>query len=450
VTADYPALAATLRAQVEGTVAEPGDEAYDRLVSGFHLAFRHIPPLVVSPASTADVAAVVDAARAAGAPVTALGAGHGFHHGITDGVVVRTRSLKFVEADEAARTVTIGAGSEWQDVLDVIGPLNLLPLSGSDAGVGCVGYLLGGGLGPLGRTYGYGADSVVEFEVVTGEGQILTVDEDNHPDLFWALRGGNHGLGIVTRVTVRVVPDGDVHGDAWFFDAADIEAVLRTWVDWTKSAPEASNTFAHIIRLGPEDEAPPELAGRTLLEVHQVYVGSGTEALAAMKPVLDAAEPVFHEPGKLREETLLPLIVADGGVYLTDLDHQDIDAVLAIAGPDRDVPLAFTGFQHMGGRLGTPQASPNAVAGRDANYAFHIIGADPEAIASGENTRLVQALHTAVARHHASGTIPNYVGPANVHGDVERAWSQEVRARLDAVRAAYDPARVFRNNHTHT
>jgi FAD/FMN-containing dehydrogenase len=444
-------LVTRLRSLVRGTVATPGDKAYPALVSAFHQGFRHTPPVAVSPADAADVATVVKVALDAGVGISALGEGHGFHYGITESIVIKTRSLRSVVVDPAEQTARIGAGTTWQEVLDVSGPCGLVPLSGSDAGVGAVGYVLGGGLGPLGRTYGYGADSVLSFEVVTGAGELITVDDTQHPDLFWALRGGNHGLGIVVAMTVGLVPGHNIHGNAWYFEASDIERVLCAWVARNSDLPKNMNTYAYLIRMPNDPEAPDALRGNTLLEIIDVYVGEQDTGRSLSQPLLDLATPVLHEPGRVREDTLGPTIVSDGGVYLDDLNDEAISTILAMAGPQHTydkVPLASVGFQLLGGALSAPQASPNAVTGRGAAYAFHIIGAEPELIDT-EIPQQIQALHQAVAHVQCSGTIPNYIGPSNKSGAVDRAWRPDVRARLDQVREAYDPTGIFADPHTH-
>jgi FAD/FMN-containing dehydrogenase len=450
VTTEHTSLREALAQRVRGDVAVPGDPQYAGLVAGFHLAFAHTAPIAVAPVDADDVAAVVQLAGAVGVPVTALGEGHGFHYGITEGVIVRTRGLAGVEIDAADRTARIGAGTTWQEVLDAAADAGLTALAGSDGGVGAVGYVLGGGLGPLGRTYGYGADSVLSFQVVTGEGAVLEVDASSHGDLFWALRGGNHGLGIVTAMTVRLVPLDDVHGNAWYYAAADVEKVLRAWVRWSREVPQEMNSFASVIRMPDDHELPADLRGQTLLQLTHIYVGEEAEGLRLVAGFDALATPVLHEPGRVREDTLPPTVVTDAGMYLDGLDDEAIDAVLALAGAHlsyAEVPLASVGFQLLGGALSRPQGAPNAVTGRGAAYAFHIIGAEPDLVDT-EIPRQIQRLQGAVARLQSSGTIPNYIGPANPPGAVEAAWVPEVVARLDEVRATYDPLRVFRNTHT--
>ncbi|GAC50745.1 FAD-binding oxidoreductase [Gordonia aichiensis] len=443
-------IATALRGAVRGIVAGPADPAYRSLVDGFHQAFAHTPPIAVRPVDAEDVVAVVSVARRAGFPVTALGEGHGFHYGISDGILLQTRGLASVEIDAAAATARIGAGTRWQEVVAAAEPVGLTPLAGSDAGVGAVGYVLGGGLGPLGRTYGYAADSVVSFDVVTGEGVLVTVDDEHHPQLFWALRGGNHGLGIVTAMTVRLVAAEHINGNAWYYEGTDIETMLRAWARWSVRLPDEMNSYAHIVRMPDDPDLPQELRGKTLLELIHVYVGDARDGSSLVAPLLELAQPVFHEPGRVREETLPPMVVSDGGVYLDDLDDAAIDAILDLAGPQHpyaQVPLVSVGLQLLGGALATARSSANAVTGRDAAYAFHVIGAEPDVIDTVIPEQ-IRTLHRAVARLHSAGTIPNYIGPSNDPGAVDCAWPDAMAQRLREIRRRYDPDGILALSHT--
>jgi hypothetical protein len=201
------------------------------------------------------------------------------------------------------------------------------------------------------------------------------------------------------------------------------------------------------VRFPDDPELPDPMRGQTLLELLHVYVGDEGDGQDLLSPLQRLATPVFHEPGRTREDTLPPMVVSDGGVYLDAIDDRAVDAILELAGPGKDVPLASVGLQLLGGALSTPQGSPNAVTGRGASYAFHVIGAEPDLIDTEIPAR-IRALHSAVGDWHSSGTIPNYIGPSNAPGALDRAWVPDVRARLDAVRAKYDPIGILANSHT--
>ncbi|HTM85145.1 MAG TPA: FAD-binding protein, partial [Mycobacterium sp.] len=108
--------------------------------------------------------------------------------------------------DAERSTATVSAGTRWRDVIEAAAPYGLAPLNGSSAGVGVVGYTLGGGMGPMGRTFGFAADHVRRLQIVVADGTVLEVDADHEPELFWALRGGKCDIGIVTELEFALMP----------------------------------------------------------------------------------------------------------------------------------------------------------------------------------------------------------------------------------------------------
>ncbi|MFJ9587962.1 FAD-binding oxidoreductase [Streptomyces acidicola] len=406
--------------------------------------------MVVTPADAEDVLTAVRAAIDAGVPVAAFGEGHGFHRGI-EGVMIKMSGLGSVEIDREARTAHIGAGATWEQVIEAAQPLGLLPLSGADAGVGVIGYLLGGGFGPLGRTFGYAADTVVEFEVVTGLGDLVTVSDTENADLFWALRGGNTGLGIVVSTTVRLMEltaDENLHGIADYYDEHDAERVFREWISVAGASDKRLNTCAHWLRLPPDDpEVPAPLRGRTTLELNHVYVGTKQEAEAATASIRALADPIYVEHGRLRADTSDPIKVNDGGLYLTGVGEEAADVILGHVGPGKDVPFTAVGVYRLGGESALPQGSPNAVAGRTAEYAVHVIAEYPELVDSVLPEK-IQEFHAALAPWRAGGTIPNFIGKGNTPGSTAHAWEPDVLERLEAVRAVYDPSGVLRDRYS--
>ena len=147
----------------------PDQPEFRSELSGFNLAVQHHPDVVVAATSISDVLAAVTVAAELDLPVTVVGHGHGVRHPADGGVAVTTRGLNGVEIDPSARTARIGAGTDWTAVLEASARHGLAPLCGSAPHVGVVGYLLGGGSGPVGRTYGFAADHVHSFRVVTAE-----------------------------------------------------------------------------------------------------------------------------------------------------------------------------------------------------------------------------------------------------------------------------------------
>ncbi|MDE1372070.1 FAD-binding protein, partial [Bacillus licheniformis] len=156
----------------------------------------HDPDVVVAAENAGDVALAVRYATAHGLPVHVQATGHGAFEPITRGVLVPTRRMDGVAVDPAAPDARICARARWGSVILAAAEHGLAPITGSSPGVGAVGYTLGGGLGPLARTFGFTADYATEFTVVTADGGLVRASADEHPDLFAALRGGKGGLGV--------------------------------------------------------------------------------------------------------------------------------------------------------------------------------------------------------------------------------------------------------------
>ncbi|MES1212257.1 MAG: FAD-binding protein, partial [Leifsonia sp.] len=240
---------AGLRSRVAGPVLTPGDDGFADEVAAWIRNFDHTPQVAVGVTSAADVVAAVNFAREHSLPVRVQATGHASHFAVTDGVLIVTKRMTGVAIDAVTRTATIAAGAPWGAVVAAAAEVGLAPIAGSSPTVGAVGFLLGGGVGPLARSFGFSSDYVESVEVVTGGGELVTASSDQNPELFWALRGGRAGLGVVTEIRVRLVELESLYGGSLFFDADAIEPALRAWVDYTKTAQSNVTTSIAILRM---------------------------------------------------------------------------------------------------------------------------------------------------------------------------------------------------------
>jgi FAD/FMN-containing dehydrogenase len=188
---------------VAGPVLRPGDPAWADEIAGFNLAWTPTPAVVVGATGTVDVAAAVRYAAGVGKRVAVQATGHGLMADFDNAVLVTTRRMTDVEIDPVARTARVQAGVGWRAVIDAAAPHGLAPLNGSSSQVGVVGYTTGGGLGPMARRYGFAADHVTRFTIVTADGAVRDVRADSTDpddvDLFWAVRGGKAASGSSPR-----------------------------------------------------------------------------------------------------------------------------------------------------------------------------------------------------------------------------------------------------------
>ncbi|RYE39201.1 MAG: FAD-binding oxidoreductase, partial [Hyphomicrobiales bacterium] len=186
------------------------------------------------------------------------------------------------------------AGARWDAVTAAAAEHGLAPISGAAGTVGVVGYLLGGGLGPLARSHGFSSDYIESFTVVTGTGDVVIASQDHNSDLYWALRGGKGGLGIVTEVRLRLIELSTLYAGSLFFEEEHIEAALRGWIDWTATAHAQVSTSAAILSFPPLDFIPEPFRGRRLLHLRFAYPGSHEEGETLAAP-LRAFAPIYMD-----------------------------------------------------------------------------------------------------------------------------------------------------------
>lgn len=427
------------------------DAEYNAEVTGFNVVVTHAPDVVVGARSTEDVVAAVRYALEHGHRVSIHSTGHGADEAITGGLLINTSRIQRLEIDPATKTATIGAGLRWGAVVEAAAEHGLTPITGAAATVGVVGMLLGGGLGPLARSHGFCADYIESFTVVTGQGEAIEVSREENADLFWALRGGKSGLGIVTEVRVRLVELSTLYGGSLFFEEEHMEAALRKWVDWTASAPTQVTTSVAILSLPPLDFIPEPLRGRRVLHLRFAYPGRAEvgEKLAAP---LRAAAPIYldflgqiptTQIASIHNDPQAPMPVWMRGTMLTHIDQEFASTLLAHAGPGKNPPFAAIEVRHIGERTERDVKEGSAVGGRPAEFVFSLIGAPVPELFEAVIPTVGAGILESVEKWESSEVNINFMGAPRSPEHHATAWSPECYEKLAEVRRKYDPSGVF-------
>jgi hypothetical protein len=331
-------------------------------------------------------------------------------------------------------------------VIEAAAPHGLAPLNGSSSDVGVVGYTTGGGVGPMARTFGLASDHVRAFEVVTGDGVLRRVTASQHPELFFALRGGKGAAGIVTAVEFDLLPLPTFYGGALYFDGADIPAVIDRWRSWSAALPEQATTSFVILQLPDGPEFPPFLAGRMSIGVRYLWVGdaaAGAELLEPMRAVApmlfdDVAVKPYTAIDSVHADPVDPMPVIDRGMLLTSLTDEAVERLLAMVGPGSDSPQVAVEIRQAGGALSRAGAHPSAFDHRAAGYSVLTIGIafDPRV---GPHSA---ALFEALGDWSTGGIWPNFAPPHDA-ASARLAYSPATLAKLAAVAERYDPDAVL-------
>ncbi|MFI9819739.1 FAD-binding oxidoreductase [Streptomyces sp. NPDC052013] len=443
--------------EIHGPVLRPGDDGYAEEVTGFNLAALRTPDVVVGATGADDVVTALRWASATQTPVAVQATGHGANFPIDHGLLISTARMTDVEIDPEQRTATVAAGAKWRHVLDAAAEHGLAPLCGTSTDAGAVGYTVGGGLPVLGRTYGYAADLVRSFEVVTPGGTARVADAEHEPELFWALRGGKGSVGVVTSLVTGLVPLRTVLGGGIHTRGEHAEALLTAWAAWTRTVPEEMCSAFAMMRLPPIPQIPEPLRGGFWARVAVAWTGDPAEGEQLLAP-LRAAAPVEVDTVEEMPLTAVdgihmdpqdPLPARESCSLLRDLTPDAVRAFLGQVGPAvPDCPLLFAQLRHMGGALSRPAATEDAICARDADYlleAVAVLGAPPDAEAV---ERATAALHTAMSPYGTGRTMVNIHGTPGDAADRARAWTPETYTRLRRAKATYDPTDLLRFGHT--
>jgi hypothetical protein len=439
-------------------LAVPGDPRYD-VATPWNLAKIVAPQAVVLAETAEDIAFTVGFATDHGLRVAVQCTGHG-STGVTgpdaqraDVLLVHTGRMNAIEIDPAARVARLGAGVIWQQVIDAAAPYGLAPIIGSAPGVGAVGFLTGGGVGPLVRTFGLSSDRVRAFELVTGNGEIRRVSATENPGLFWGLRGGKGTLGIVTAVEIDLVQLAGFYGGAIYFDAEDAGQagrILHAWRAWSLNLPESANTSVGIFQLPPLPLVPPELAGRMTIGIRYASIDSARSAAELFTPVralgtalLDTVGPLpYTSIGAVHADPVDPMPVTEESIMLAELPAKAVDRLLELAGPGSGSVQLMVEIRRLGGALDRVPEVADAFSHRRAGYSFFAAGVPRPEIAEIIRPQ-ARAMTAALEPWATGGIMPNFAGDATAEERV-RCYDEVTSGRLARIAESYDPAGTFR------
>jgi FAD/FMN-containing dehydrogenase len=445
---------AALADVVRCPVFSPGEPGFAEEIAGFNLATTHAPDVAVGATSATDIARTVQWAAARGLPVAVQATGHGANLAIDRGVLISTRRMDQVSIDPDSRLATVAAGATWKQVNAAAAPHGLAGLNGSSSGVSVAGYTVGGGLPVLGRAFGYAADYVRRFDVVTADGKLHHTSADTEPELFWALRGGKGNVGIVTSLQCELLPLSRIYGGAVFYPGDLASLLVPAYAEWVQTLPEQTGTALQLLRLPPFPDIPEPLRGQFVTQLCVAHVGDPAEGERLLAPMRAAAPAIvdtvsdmaYADIDHVYSDPDHPVPAAEGCLLLRELSAEAVQTLLDLAGPQSQSPLLLVGMRHLGGALSRPSPVEDAICARDAAFLLQTVGilAGPHAAAVPTATVAVQA---AMAPYSTGRTMVNLHGTPGDAADRARAWSPTTYDRLCQAKRHYDPQNLLRFGH---
>ncbi len=437
---------------IRGRVATASDSDWDEARQAWNLAADQQPSAVAFVESADDVAKVVTFARENDLKVAGQGTGHGAVAlgPLDDVVLIKTERMRGVEIEE--NKARAEAGALALDVGQAAFDTGQSSMPGTSPNVGVVGYTLGGGLSWFGRKHGWACNRVTAIELVTANGEAHTVDAGSDPDLFWALRGGGGGYAIVTALHVELLPISEAYAGALLFPAEVGADGVRSYRDWTASAPEEVSSMMRLLHLPPIPDVPEPLRGQKLLAITAACIGSQEEGEKTIAPLREIGEPVMDTFAQVPTPALSqiamdpepPVPGLGHHAILNEVPDDAIDAFVGVAGPESGSPLLLAELRHLGGALARPAENGGALDKLDAEFAMLGLGMLMDPAMREPIESHLDKLTDAMKPWTAPGGYFNY---AERPCDVDAILPEETCKRLAHIKRSWDPDGLIVANH---
>jgi FAD/FMN-containing dehydrogenase len=447
----------SLRDRIAGSVLTASDAGYDEARALWNGTIDRRPEVIVRCRGVADVVAALAHAREHDLLIAVRGGGHNVAGTAIcdDGIVIDLSEMRAVSVDPSARTAWVQAGATWADV-DRETQLHRLAVPGGVvSGTGVAGLTLSGGYSSQRRAHGMTIDNLLAVEIVTADGRVLRASDSEHPDLFWALRGGGGNFGVVTAFEYRAYELGpDVMNLHVGYPLERAGEIMRAWRDLVADAPDELTCDFFVWYLPAVEELPEALRGRPYCGLTGMWAGTDLEAgAAAVAPYRELGEPLIDLTGPapyLEVQQALDAMIPDGiraywkSQYLDELADEAIDVAVRF-GMDRPSLQSIVVVRHLGGAIARVGADETAFGDRSAQFLFSADALWDDPADDAVNIAWARGLHDAMIPFANGRTYFNFASDLMSEGEAaSRATYAETYERLARVKATYDPDERFR------
>jgi FAD/FMN-containing dehydrogenase len=438
-----------LRAAVRGAVLSPGDDGYDDARAVWNGMIDRRPPLVVQATGNADVVAAVNFARDNGLPVSVKGGGHSVAGKAVsdDALLIDLSPMDGVHVDAKNRRARAGGGATW-GIFDRECQVHGLASTGgviSTTGVG--GLTLGGGFGYLMGRHGLAIDNLLSVDLVTAAGEVISVSATDHPDLFWALRGGGGNFGVVTSFEFRVHPIGPmVTGGVAAWPIAMAGEVLRFYRSFTETDTDDLTTFLSFT-------GAPDGSGNLIAATPVMHVGTPEAGAAALRPLKEFGPPMLDLVGPIpyvAQQSMFDAGFAPGSqvywkaTFINALPDEAL-AVFERYAQTLPTPMSAVVIEHFHGAVRRVAVDATAFPERDSPYNVAIVGMWNDAADADACIAWARGLWDDLQPFSSGGVYVNYLGVGDDEDRVQAAYGVNYE-RLAGIKQQYDPDNLFRTN----
>jgi FAD/FMN-containing dehydrogenase len=436
-----------------GPIFQPGDDGYDEARVIYNAMIDKRPRIIARCTNVADVITAVKFGRANDLDTAIRGGGH---NGpglalVDDGLVIDLSGMKGIRVDPEGKTARVEPGCCWGDVDHATHVFGMATVSGVISTTGVGGLTLGGGHGYLSRKYGLTIDNLLSTDVVLSDGRLVHANQDENPELFWALRGGGGNFGVITSFKYRLHPVDTVIGGPMFWPINKLADTLSWYRNWMPQASEDLYAFYMIAEVPSGPPFPEEIHGRKVCGLVWCCTGSQDQADSAIKSARNAAEPLFEHVGPMPYPMLNSLF--DGlyppglqwywkGDFVNDIPGAAIEGHLRFG----EVPtsLSLMHLYPIDGAVHQPHKEATAWSFRDAHWSMVIAGVDADSKNRDKIKNWARNYWEALHPYSAGASYINFMmeeGQERIQATYGANY-----ARLKEVKSTYDPSNFFHIN----
>jgi FAD/FMN-containing dehydrogenase len=435
----------------------PDHADYDSARAVWNGAIDRRPHVIARCVGPADVIAAVRFARDHDLEIAIRGGGHNVAGtAVCDGgIVIDLSAMRAVRIDPADRRAWVQGGALWGDVDHETQAYDLATTGGIVSHTGVAGLTLGGGVGWLMRKHGLTVDNLLAANIVTADGEVLRASEDEHPDLFWALRGGGGNFGVVTSFEFRLHSVGpSVLAGPVLWDASDAAQVLRFYRDFVRDAADELGTVVRFGTAPPLAAIPAHLHWRPVLIVGTCYAGSIEDGERLLRPLRAFGTPLLDLVGPkpyVGFQSALDSTVVHGWNYYWKSTHlpelrDDLIDLIAEHAFSFSSPRSYVAMFHLRGAVGRVAEGATAFGNRQASHAMTIDAVwRPGEDFAERDTAWARGFFADLGRFR-EGVYVNFLGGDEQPGRIREAYGDAVYQRLVDVKSRYDPDNVFHHN----
>lgn len=444
----------------EAGIAVAGEPDYAAATQVFNLHAPARPVAAVTAHTVEDVRAAVRFARAERLAVRVHSTGHGAGaaRAMDDAVLIRTRLDGEVQVDPQRRLARVPAGTRWGEVADAAAAHGLAAPHGTSPDVGVVGYSLRGGVSVYGRKMGLAVNSVRAVELVTADNEVRRVDLVEDPELFWAVRGGGGGFGVVTAIEIALFPARAVTTGATYWPGARAAEVMDRWRAWTADAPPEATTSLQVLNLPDVPVVPDALKAGVVIGIAGTILGTERDpqlawqqAQSLLGPLRSIEEPLLDtwqscsaaEVAHAQLSPNEPAPLVGDHMLLGDLGDRGAAAFLDVTGPGSGSPMVSAELRHLGGALAVPAEGGGAFGHLDAAYAYLAVAVPDGPDGAADIEKHCAVVRAALAPWDTGRTTPTFVESVS---QPQAHLDPDVVEAVDRVRLRVDPDGLFRGD----